>query len=156
MLTTKEKRPTISRMKKYFNICAQIQRCPVNHIASFMTQSIQKNNPEEIMNSFYTLVAQSEKEKEPLLCCGYILPEKVDLSNRHFELVLFSDAKFIESIDFTGATFNANANFTGATFNANANFTGATFNANANFTGATFNANANFTMLIVLSFSKKI
>ena len=68
---------------------------PDKHYCEFHDNEYAQNNPDKVMNSFYTLVDDAVQNSEPLSCIGFYLPSKIDLANKEFkEVVYFSHATF--------------------------------------------------------------
>ena len=82
------------------------------HYCEFHDNEYAQNNPDKVMNSFYTLVDYAVQNSEPLSCIGFHLPSKVDLANKEFkDTVYFSFATFTEGANFSSSNFKDEVKF---------------------------------------------
>jgi hypothetical protein len=58
---------------------------PDLHYCEFHDNKHAQNNPDKVMNSFYTLVDDAVQNRKPLFCIGFYLPGNVNLANNEFE-----------------------------------------------------------------------
>jgi uncharacterized protein YjbI with pentapeptide repeats len=66
------------------------------------------NNPDDVINSFYTLLDKSETKNQPLLFIGFVLPQPLRFPSdkKFFEKTIYFDKCKLFDIDFTSIKFD--------------------------------------------------
>ncbi len=133
--------------------------CPydavLNGLYKFHDNQYSKENPNDIIESFYKLVDSIVQNKEPLFCIGFnftwkVILNRIDFHNRVFfnyayfrEETIFS-IDFLDDINFFSTVFIKETTFNSINFHALAYFSDAIFIEETTFNKVTFKKLANF------------
>jgi hypothetical protein len=113
------------------------------HDENFLKDVNHPENKYKVIKKLQERIKNSEKNKVPLKCIGYYLPN-IELYKEVFtQQVYFNHCKF-QKADFINTTFSSTANFSDTTFSSTADFYATRFKDQANFSDTTFSSTANF------------
>ncbi len=92
----------------------------------------------QVKKSFLTLLQNSIKQKKPLVCVGYHLPE-IKITCEFKIPIHMIETTFHGMLNFDNCEFSDNVQFSRCVFLKEASFTGSTFKKEADFSHAVFN-----------------
>ena len=114
------------------------------HNENYLKGSNYPENKDKVIEKLQERIENSKKNKTPLKCIGYYLPD-ITLNKEEFtQQVYFNHCKF-QKADFSMATFKETADFSRTTFSSEADFSRTTFSSEADFSKTIFNDAVNFT-----------
>jgi hypothetical protein len=125
-------------------------------LCKFHHKDYSRENPKDVIDSFYNLADYSIKSNQPLFCIGFNFTEEVTLSSMTFpkkvyfthayfrERTTFNKMAFLEDTSFFNTTFLKETVFNKTSFYGLAYFSDAVFVDEAVFNKVTFKKLANF------------